>query len=227
MRMVPGKGWPVLVLGVLAGTAAGLVWAGAYGEAIIAALVGPAPKFFWHASRATGGVAYALLWMSVCLGLLQAARLVRGPACGALVEIHRFVSGLGLGFSILHALLFLGDRSLRPRLAEVLLPFGFAPYRPVEVGLGQMALWTALLVYGSWYMRRRMGHRAWRRIHYAAFGAYLLATVHAVGAGTDVPDPVFGGFLVGTAALAYTLFLARVWRKTDARRTATDPPHRG
>ena len=35
-------------------------------------------------------------------------------------------------------------------------------------------------------MRKRIGQRGWRRLHYASFAAFVLALGHALTAGTDL-----------------------------------------
>jgi sulfoxide reductase heme-binding subunit YedZ len=42
-----------------------------------------------------------------------------------------------------------------------------------------------LLIYASFSLRRRIGARAWRRLHWATYGVFALATAHGLAAGTD------------------------------------------
>jgi DMSO/TMAO reductase YedYZ heme-binding membrane subunit len=37
----------------------------------------------------------------------------------------------------------------------------------------------------SFYVRRRIGHATWRRIHYLSFVVFLMVTVHGLMSGTD------------------------------------------
>ena len=46
------------------------------------------------------------------------------------------------------------------------------------------------IVVGSFYVRRQIGQRAWRTLHYVTFLAFLGATAHGVMAGTDSGTPV-------------------------------------
>ena len=41
----------------------------------------------------------------------------------------------------------------------------------------------------SFPLRKRIGMRAWRRLHWATYGLFALATVHGLAAGTDTPTP--------------------------------------
>ena len=69
-------------------------------------------------------------------------------------------------------------------LAQVAVP-GLAPYSPVWVGAGQIAFYLMLVVVGSFYVRRRIGQRAWRTLHYVTFLAFVGSTLHGLIAGTD------------------------------------------
>ena len=65
------------------------------------------------------------------------------------------------------------------------MPFASAPYRPLWVGLGQVAFYGLGLVSLSFYARQPLGKTAWRVIHAASFGLFGLALLHGVLAGTD------------------------------------------
>ena len=58
-------------------------------------------------------------------------------------------------------------------------------YRPFWVGWGQPGLYLLTLVTLSFYVRRRIGHATWRRIHYLSFVVFLMVTVHGLMSGTD------------------------------------------
>ncbi len=174
------------------------------------------PKASWFFSRSTGWVSYGLLWTSTVLGLSTSGRVARGAAVGVVAELHRFAAALALGFSAFHGLVLLWDRYVNPTVLEVVVPFWF-PYRPGWVGLGQLAAYTAAAVYLSVFARRYTGYRFWRALHYAGFGAYALATVHLLGAGTDVGPTAGAAVLASTAAVCALAWL-RWWEGVKAPR---------
>lgn len=172
--------------GALWGGLIGLALAGA-GLAIGVGITGIAgqTKSFWYLSRSSGFVAYLLLWGSVAWGLLLTTKLAKGkvrPA--ALLNAHQFLSNLALGFALFHGLVLMGDRYLSFPLAAVLVPFAGA-YEPLLVAFGQIALWLSLLLILSFYVRRQIGQRVWRLLHYLSFVVYFAAWVHAYFLGTD------------------------------------------
>lgn len=180
------------------------------------------PKAFWYASRATGWVAYGLLWLETVLGLATSGRVAQGRSAAVLVELHQFAAALALAFSAVHALVLLGDHYVKPTLAAVVGPFMF-PYRPGWVGLGQLAAYTAAAVYVTTLLRRYTGYRFWRTVHYAGLGAYVLATLHLVGAGSDVGE-VTGAVVVASASVVCGWMWLRWWtRSQNPRAGVTDP----
>jgi hypothetical protein len=60
----------------------------------------------------------------------------------------------------------------------------------------------------SFRLRRRIGQRGWRRLHYASFAAFVLALGHALTAGTDVKG--LGGVVLVAIAGAPVLWLSLV-----------------
>jgi sulfoxide reductase heme-binding subunit YedZ len=145
----------------------------------------PTQQVFWLASRALGIVAIALLAVAVTLGLVMSGRLVRRPGLPArLRRFHEAATLVTLGLIVAHAGVLLADGYLRPGLAGITLPFQLA-YRPLWTGTGILAGWLAAILALSFYARRWIGARTWRRLHRWTLAVYVLAVAHAIGAGTD------------------------------------------
>ncbi|HWQ29258.1 MAG TPA: hypothetical protein VNN12_09570 [Dehalococcoidia bacterium] len=143
------------------------------------------PHFFWEVSRASGVVAFALLWFSTVLGLGITSRAGDALAPRAWVfETHKFASLLALAFVGVHALSLVPDPATDFRVFDLLVPGG-APYRPLAVALGVLALYGLAVSAGSFYVKKRIGHRTWRALHYLTFATFALALYHGVFAGTD------------------------------------------
>jgi predicted ferric reductase len=173
------------IVGIVVLLAAGVVFVGQAGglAALGAALIGA--QGAWYLSRASAFVAYLLLWWSMILGLSMTNRLARvwpgGPTAG---ELHEQASLLGLAFAMLHALVLIGDQYIGYTLPQILIPFATS-YAPFWVGLGQIGLYVMALVTLSFYVRRWIGARTWRSLHYLSFAVFVLALVHGVASGTD------------------------------------------
>jgi predicted ferric reductase len=175
----------------------------------------------WYLSRASAFVAYMLLWWSMVLGLSITNRLARvwpgGPTAG---DLHEHASLLGLGFGLLHALVLLGDTYIGYTLPQILIPFLGASYRPLWVGLGQVGLYLTALVTFSFYVRRWIGARTWRLLHYLSFAVFALALVHGLFSGTDSSVPWAFALYLGSAVsvLAMTIYRILAPRRPDAAR---------
>jgi sulfoxide reductase heme-binding subunit YedZ len=170
---------------------------------------------WWLASRAAGIVAMLLVSASVGLGLANAARLVPPRARRALVVVHEQMALAALGSIAAHALLLLPDRWLRPGLAGIALPFAIG-YRPFAVALGIVGGYLAALLGLSFYARRRIGSRLWRRLHVGTLVVYVMALGHTLTAGTDARTTWLLALLAVMAAPVAALLAWRVVGRSTA-----------
>jgi predicted ferric reductase len=144
------------------------------------------PKVFWFLSRASAFIAYGLLWFSMVMGVGVTNKMaVRWPGLGKTNELHQFVSILGIAFGLFHGLILLGDQYFAFKLAQVLVPFTVTGYRPFVVGLGQTAFYLWAIILGSFYVRKKIGSKAWRFVHYFTYLCYAGVLIHGLLAGTD------------------------------------------
>lgn len=175
---------------------------------------------FWYMARSAGVVAYGLLWLSVAWGLMVTNKVLDGVARPLVTfELHQFLSVAALAFAGFHAFILLGDGFVNFELADILIPFKSA-YQPVGVGLGILSFYLSALLAGSFYVKRRIGHRAWRLLHYASFPAWLMVTLHGLAAGTDSRTPLMQGLYVTAIASVGFLMTYRIL-VTRARRART------
>jgi|CXWL01.1.fsa_nt_gi hypothetical protein len=139
---------------------------------------------FWYLSRAAGFTAYGLLFVSVALGIMIGTRLTGRFSRGDVFDIHRFTSVLALVFTLFHVYILLGDGYFNFNIWQLSLPFA-SPYLPWQTAAGVAGLYVLAVVVASSYLRRFIGYRAWRAIHFATFALFGVATLHGVTAGTD------------------------------------------
>ena len=140
---------------------------------------------FWILARSSGLLAYALLTSSVLAGLVLKARPFGAALKAATVaDIHRFLAMLGLGAVLAARLGARPRQTVHIGIGSLLVP-GLAPYRPLWTGLGVLAAELMVVVYASFSLRKRIGARNWRRLHWATYLIFGLATVHGLTAGTD------------------------------------------
>jgi sulfoxide reductase heme-binding subunit YedZ len=145
----------------------------------------PGQHIFWIASRAFGVVALVLTAVSVGMGLAMAMRAAKGP--GAMAKLKQAHEATALAALIMiagHGLALLGDSYLRPGLSGIAIPF-VMQHRPLWTGLGIIGGWLAALLGLTFYVRRWIGPKLWRRMHRWTLAVYVLAVIHTLGAGTD------------------------------------------
>lgn len=192
--------------------------------ALWTSMSGADPKMFWYLSRSSAIVAYVLLWISMASGLAITNKMLRvwpgGPTVAAL---HEYTSILGLVFAAFHGFILLWDGYSNYTLSQLLIPFATESYRPFWVGLGQLGFYIMLPVTFSFYIRRWIGYRAWRVIHYLSFAVFLMALAHGLMSGTEssivwVRDMYWasGVSLVGLTIYRITLALARPAQRVRA-----------
>jgi predicted ferric reductase len=190
--------------------------------------------WLWTSSRAAGVAGYLALSLDVIFGLLISSGVAdRWIARGRTVEIHQWLSGASLALVATHGLLLLGDSFIRFDLLDMIVPF-IDPYRPVAVGLGVLAVYTAFLIDWSFSLRRTIGVATWRKLHYLTFLLFVLATAHGVLAGTDARLPWMAAMYataVGSVA-AFALYrvlpvsrapMRYTMAKLDATRSRVEP----
>jgi sulfoxide reductase heme-binding subunit YedZ len=163
----------------------------------------------WYITRAAGLTSYVLIWLSVVWGLAIPSkifdRFIKGNFS---YDFHEFLSLAAIGFVLLHMGALLFDGYMPYSLTQLLVPF-LSPYRPLWVGIGVIGLYLSLLVTVTFYLRSRIGMKAFRVIHYFSLLSYLGVTVHGFLAGTDTSLLSVMGLYAST--LLVVVFLTVYW----------------
>src|SRR5437764_15025797 len=144
------------------------------------------PSAYWYLARATGIVSLLLLTASVVLGVLGPLRFTvpgRWPRF-AIDTLHRDVSLLVIAVLVIHVVTSVLDGFAPINFLDAVIPFR-SVYRPVWMGLGAFAFDFLLALAVTSLVRRRLGYRAWRAIHWLAYVSWPVAVLHGIGSGTD------------------------------------------
>jgi methionine sulfoxide reductase heme-binding subunit len=140
---------------------------------------------FWILARASGMAAYVLLTASVVAGLVVKSKpFGRAVKAASAVDFHRSLAFLSLLAVGIHGAALIADATVKITLVDLILP-GAAPYRPLWTGVGVLTAELMVLIYISFALRKRIGQKNWRRLHYATYALFAGATLHGVMAGTD------------------------------------------
>ncbi|MDP9237731.1 MAG: ferric reductase-like transmembrane domain-containing protein [Chloroflexota bacterium] len=162
---------------------------------------------FWYLSRAAGFTAYLLLFASAVLGIAMSTKLAARFKRGNFVfDLHRFVSILAMMFSFFHVYILLGDHYFSFSVWQLSAPLA-SPYRTLATALGVISLYAMVLIMGSFYVKRFIGYRTWRAIHFLTFAMYGSVTLHGVLAGTDT-TAVWARFIYASTGAALLMMVA-------------------
>lgn len=211
----------IFLAGSAAGAAIAVFLVPAALPELSASILSSQPKVYWYLSRSAGVVAYLVLWLSAVLGLSLTNRLARlWPGGPAAADVHQFSALLALALILFHVVILLGDRFANYAVWELLVPFAASAHAPFWVGLGQVAFYLALPVTFTFYIRRAIGVRTWRLIHYLSFGVLVLTVAHGIGAGTDGRTAAMLGMYIVTGCILVFLTTYRVAVTAHRRRPA-------
>jgi methionine sulfoxide reductase heme-binding subunit len=143
------------------------------------------PSDYWYLARGTGAVALVLLTVSVVIGIVGTLRVsaLRWPRF-AVDTVHRDVSLLVIVLLVVHIVTSVLDGFAPISLIDSIIPL-HSSYRPVWLGLGALSFDLLLALAITSLVRRRLGYRRWRAIHWLAYASWPVAVLHGLGTGTD------------------------------------------
>lgn len=168
------------------------------------------PSALWYATRGAGATTLLLLTVSVVLGIAEVRRWrPAGAPLFGVAALHRTVSLLALALLVVHIVSTLLDPFPRIGILTAVVPFS-GSYRPLWVGLGAIAFDLLLALVLTSLVRRRLGYRAWRALHWTAYAVWPVALVHGLGAGSDARSAWMQALTLACVAAAAVAVAARL-----------------
>jgi len=170
-------------------------------------------QLLWYTTRAAGAVTLVLLSAVVVLGLLARSRFqTAGWPRFLSAAMHNDLALVSLVFLALHIVTAVVDPFTHLGITAALVPFG-SYYRSFWLGLGTVAFELLVAVILTSVLRRAVGQRVWRGVHWLAYAAWPIAVVHGLGTGTDA----FSWWLLAITALCVcAVIVALFWRLSAA-----------
>jgi methionine sulfoxide reductase heme-binding subunit len=167
------------------------------------------PSAYWYLARGTGAVALVLLTAVVVLGILGSVRFTapRWPRF-AVDAVHRDLSLLVIVVLAIHVITSVLDGFAPITLLDGVLPF-VSGYRPLWLGLGTLSFDLLVAIAITSVVRRRLGYRAWRAIHWLAYASWPVAVLHGLGTGSDVKQ----WWMLALTAACIVAVLVAVWTR--------------
>lgn len=175
-------------------------------------------RALWYLTRGTGVVSLLLLTGVMVLGLTGAMQWSsqRWPRF-VTQGLHRNLSLLAVAFIVVHVSSTVIDGFAPIRWLDAVLPFTSA-YRSLWLGLGALAFDLFLALILTSLLRARLGFRAWRTVHWLAYGCWPVAVLHGLGTGSDTRR---SWMLAVVAICVGSVLAAAAWR------AGRDPAQRG
>ncbi|MEX2651402.1 MAG: hypothetical protein WD473_03010 [Acidimicrobiia bacterium] len=164
----------------------------------------------WVLIRGSGVAAFALLSAATIWGLLVSSKLL-----GRIVKakpLTWFHESLGIGAllaTVVHVMVLSIHDFLEFSWIEILVP-GVSDWRPLPTAFGVVSLYALIVVIGSFYLKRFIGQKVWRSIHFISFGLFVSALLHGLLSGTDSGSPLILGLYAGSALVVLTLLAIRL-----------------
>ena len=176
------------------------------------------PQIWWYVARASGVVGWLLLTASVLWGILMPAKLTMKQRPAWMLDLHRGLAGLTIGFVAIHLVALVADSYVEFTVADLVIPFA-SDWKPIPVALGVLAAWLLVIVQATSLAMKRLPRRTWHRIHMASYLSFFLTSLHGTFAGTDASSPLYQA--TSLAALAAVIF-ATIFRILTRRRPRSE-----
>lgn len=180
----------------------------------------------WYTARGAGLAALVALTLATSLGALTSMRMLSASTRVVMQYTHRAAAALGLGLIAMHVGTLLADRHAGVGVRGALVPFASA-YRTNAVALGSIAAYLLVAIIALGVARGRLAGSArgaswWRRVHTLAYGAWGLAMLHGLTAGTDAALPwvrTLWAVCLAAVVMSLSLRLSSRTRRLDSSKT--------
>jgi len=140
--------------------------------------------FEWYMIRATGTVAYVLLYLSVIIGLYTQVQKKRKQKVANTLVLHESISNWALYLTLGHVGFLLIDQYMSFQWLEVLVPFK-TDYHPISMAMGVLSLYFLIMTIITSKARKKIGYQKWRKLHALNPILYMMVTLHGLFDGTD------------------------------------------
>jgi sulfoxide reductase heme-binding subunit YedZ len=143
------------------------------------------PTAYWYLTRGSGIVATVLLSAVMVLGVAASLGWTsrRWPRFFS-QSLHRDLSLFCLVLIVLHVVTSVMDGFAPIGFLDAVIPFR-SPYRPLWLAFGALSFDLFIVLGITSAVRRRIGYRTWKVVHWLAYACWPVAVLHGLGSGTD------------------------------------------
>lgn len=167
--------------------------------------------FEWYMIRATGTVAYLLLYLSVIIGLYSQVQKKRKKKVASTLILHESLSNWAFTMVYGHLGFLLIDSYFSFKWVELLIPFK-TDYKPFPMALGIFSLYFLILTIVTSKLRKKIGYQKWRKLHSLNPILYGLVTIHGLLIGSD-----FQGMVIAVVNLVPFIIIGAMLLKDQLK----------
>jgi methionine sulfoxide reductase heme-binding subunit len=171
--------------------------------------------FEWYAIRATGTVAYLLLYMAVLSGLFSAVQKKRKKKINNILNLHESLSDWALILTIGHLGVLLVDSYFPFKLSQILIPFS-SSYETVSMALGTIATYFLIMTMITSKFRKKIGYQRWQKLHALNPLLYICVTFHGLMSGSDFSGPVIAAINIAPVIVMGGMLLSSKKKVSEA-----------
>ena len=155
-------------------------------------------QLWWYVARSGGIVALFLAAASVIYGLLLSSKITgRDPGPKWLLDLHRYLGGGTVIFTLIHMAALMLDSYVSFGLVDVFVP-GASQWNPAAVAWGIVGFYLLMAVQVTSMLMSKIPRRWWKWIHMSSYAMLWAGLIHGLQAGTDASHPLYMG---GTVAI--------------------------
>ena len=157
----------------------------------------------WYAIRATGIVAYLLLYLAVLMGLFSAVlQKKRKKKVNNILHLHEVLSDWSLIMTGGHLGILLIDAYMKFSWSDIVIPFS-GSYETISMGLGSIATYFLILTTITSKFRKKIGYQRWQKLHALNPILYIPVTLHGLMSGSDFPGTVLAAVNIVPVVLMF------------------------
>ena len=186
-------------------------------------------QFWWFLTRASAITAWSLLIASVIWGVFLSARILKpNDSPRWLQDVHRFLGGLALSFTVVHMFSLYMDKYAHFTISNLLIPnsskyikSSSAALGTIPTLLGVISFYLLFVVLSTSWLMRKLPRKLWKYIHLASYVLVVAVSFHAGWSGTDTQSQayrIFSLFLI--MVLTVTVIMRILWPKSKTALSA-------
>lgn len=173
----------------------------------------------WYFSRASGLVAFILLYISIFLSLTLRVSFLRNLFAPLYaMQAHCWISLQATILALIHAVVLIFDKFFGLNLVDIFIPFA-SNYEKNLVALGILSFYLMLILVATSYGKKYISQKTWRMVHFLNIILYVVVVLHAYYLGTDMQNDIVKNIFVYSNVFLVLLMLVNMFLRIKEKIT--------